>query len=124
MKKWIARLCLLTFVFGALFGGYQMNLFSGQKAEAAVQEELRGVWIASVYNIDFPSKQGISVTQMKQELDSILDNAEAMHFNAVFFQVRPTADALYRSNVYPWSAYLTGKQGQAPADGFDRWPIW
>lgn len=119
MKKWIARLCLLTFVFGALFSGYQMNLFSGQKAEAAVQEEVRGVWIASVYNIDFPSKQGISVTQMKQELDSILDNAEAMHFNAVFFQVRPTADALYRSNVYPWSAYLTGKQGQAPADGFD-----
>lgn len=119
MKKWIAKLCLLTFVFGALFGGYQMNLFSGQKAEAAVQEELRGVWIASVYNIDFPSKQGISVTQMKQELDSILDNAETMHFNAVFFQVRPTADALYRSNVYPWSAYLTGKQGQAPANGFD-----
>lgn len=56
---------------------------------------------------------------MKQELTDILDKAEAMHFNAVFFQVRPTADALYRSDLYPWSVYLTGTQGQAPAQGFD-----
>ena len=119
MKKWMAKLCLVTFALSLLFGSYQYILPDGQRAEAAVQEELRGVWIASVYNIDFPSKQGLSAEQMKQELDGILNNAQAMHLNAVFFQVRPTADALYRSNLYPWSGYLTGTQGQAPAQGFD-----
>lgn len=119
MKKWIAKLCLVTVVASFLFAGYYLPGDNGQQAEAAVQEELRGVWIASVYNIDFPSKQGISTAQMKQELTDILDKAEAMHFNAVFFQVRPTADALYRSDLYPWSVYLTGTQGQAPAQGFD-----
>ena len=119
MKKLIAKLCLVTFALSLLFGSYQYILSDGQRAEAAVQEELRGVWIASVYNIDFPSKQGLSVEQMKQELDGILSNAQAMHLNAIFFQVRPTADALYRSNLYPWSMYLTGTQGQAPAQGFD-----
>ena len=96
MKKLIAKLCLVTFALSLLFGSYQYILSDGQRAEAAVQEELRGVWIASVYNIDFPSKQGLSVEQMKQELDGILSNAQAMHLNAIFFQVRPTADALYR----------------------------
>lgn len=119
MKKLTAKLCLVTFALSLLFGSYQYILSDGQRAEAAVQEELRGVWIASVYNIDFPSKQGLSVEQMKQELDGILSNAQAMHLNAIFFQVRPTADALYRSNLYPWSMYLTGTQGQAPAQGFD-----
>ena len=93
--------------------------WGSKQAEAAGREELRGVWIARGYNIDFPSKKGISVAQMKQELNAILDNAEAMHLNAVFFQVRPTADALYRSDVFPWSVYLTGTQGQAPAQNFD-----
>lgn len=118
MKKWIARICLLTFVFSVLCSGAPLS-WGPKQAEAAGREELRGVWIASVYNIDFPSKKGISVAQMKQELNAILDNAEAMHLNAVFFQVRPTADALYRSDVFPWSVYLTGTQGQAPAQNFD-----
>lgn len=118
MKKWIARICLLTFVFSVLCSAAPLS-WGSKQAEAAGREELRGVWIASVYNIDFPSKKGISVAQMKQELNAILDNAEAMHLNAVFFQVRPTADALYRSDVFPWSVYLTGTQGQAPAQNFD-----
>lgn len=116
MKKWIAKVCLLTFVFSVLCGAGPLG---ATQAEAAGKEELRGVWIASVYNIDFPSKKGASVAQMKQELNAILDNAEAMHMNAVFFQVRPTTDALYRSDVFPWSVYLTGTQGQAPAQNFD-----
>lgn len=119
MKSWIAKLCLLTFVVSVLFGGYQLAGAGGSRAEAAVQEELRGMWIASVYNIDFPSKQNLSTAQMKQELNQILDDAEAMHMNAIFFQVRPTADALYQSSLFPWSMYLTGQQGKAPAQNFD-----
>lgn len=117
MKNWIVKLCLLTFIVTAMFGGYH---FSGsQRAEAAVPEELRGMWIASVYNIDFPGKQNLSVSQMKQELNQIIADAEAMNLNAVFFQVRPTADALYDSALFPWSKYLTGSQGKAPAQNFD-----
>lgn len=117
MRRWIAKLCLLTFAVTALFGGYQLT--GGQRAEAAPPEELRGMWIASVYNIDFPSKQNLSVSQMKQELNQIIADAEAMNFNAVFFQVRPTADALYDSALFPWSKYLTGTQGKAPGQSFD-----
>ena len=109
MKKWIATMCIL---------GVLMSLLP-IPVQAAAQEEMRGVWIASVYNIDFPSKQGMSVTQMKQELDAVVRYASEMHLNAVFFQVRPTADALYASKVFPWSGYLTGTQGVAPAQGFD-----
>lgn len=117
MKNWIVKLCLLTFIVTAMFGGYH---FSGsQRAEAAVPEEMRGMWIASVYNIDFPGKQNLSVSQMKQELNQIIADAEAMNLNAVFFQVRPTADALYDSALFPWSKYLTGSQGKAPAQNFD-----
>ena len=119
MKQWIAKVCLLAFAVSVLFGGYQLSAPGGRQAEAAVSEELRGMWIASVYNIDFPSKQNLSTPQMKQELDTILDDAQAMHLNAIFFQVRPTADALYPSSLFPWSAYLTGQQGKAPAQNFD-----
>lgn len=114
-RRWAAALCLLAFSAALLCGLWQLP--GGTPAEAA--GELRGVWIASVYNIDFPSRQGASAAQMRAELDDILDQAEAMHLNAIFFQVRPTADALYRSELYPWSRYLTGVQGKAPAQNFD-----
>ena len=92
MKKIIVLGCILAIVVGVV------NIFSddkGKTAEAAGVEEMRGVWIASVYNIDFPSKTGLTPTQMKQEIDDILHNVKAMNGNAVFFQVRPVADALY-----------------------------
>ena len=104
-------------------GGVGVLLFSSQphmqQAEAAATEEMRGVWIASVYNIDFPSKQGLSESQMKQEINTILENVKKMNGNAVFFQVRPVGDALYPSALYPWSSYLSGVQGQAPDNNFD-----
>ncbi len=122
MKNIIAKICLVAFAVVALVGGYPF-LSSAQQAEAKVSgsapEELRGVWIASVYNINFPSKQTLTVAQMKQELNQILDNTEDMNMNAIFFQVRPTADALYDSALFPWSKYLTGQQGTAPAQNFD-----
>ena len=89
-------------------------------AAHAVQEtqEIRGVWIASTYNIDFPQK-GSDTASMKKQLRDILDTAAAAGLNTVFFQVRPTCDALYPSELFPWSDTLTGEQGVAPEDGFD-----
>ena len=82
-------------------------------------KEMRGVWIASVININFPSQMGISKEQMASELDDIVQTVKQAGLNAIFFQVRPCADALYPSDIFPWSKYLTGVQGVTPNDGFD-----
>ena len=81
--------------------------------------ELRGVWIATVLNINFPSKPGISAEQMKAELDDIIKTCKETNLNAIFFQVRPTSDALYKSEIFPASKYLAGKQGDSLPGGFD-----
>jgi len=78
--------------------------------------ELRGAWIATVANIDWPSKPGLPVERQKAEFDSLLDVLKAMNLNAVFVQVRPSGDAFYNSASVPWSKFLTGEQGLPPAD--------
>lgn len=65
--------------------------------------ELRGVWVASVGNINFPGAQGLSVAEQQAELTAILDASAAAGLNAVFLQVRPESDALYASTLEPWS---------------------
>lgn len=81
--------------------------------------EFRGTWIASVWNVDWPSKPGLSGAQQRAELVRILDLVSALNMNAVVLQVRTEGDALYRSSLEPWSHWLTGEQGRAPADGYD-----
>lgn len=81
--------------------------------------EFRAAWIATVDNIDWPSKPGLSVKEMKRELLAILDTCQKLNMNAVVLQVRPSADALYKSPHEPWAWYLTGEQGRAPAENFD-----
>jgi len=76
--------------------------------------ELRGVWIATVFNINWPSSTGLSSAQAQGELIELLDVAQESGLNAVFFQVRPEADALYASSLEPWSRYLSGTQGVDP----------
>ncbi|MDL2288359.1 family 10 glycosylhydrolase, partial [Oscillospiraceae bacterium OttesenSCG-928-F05] len=87
-------------------------------------DEFRAVWVATVLNLDYPSKQGLSSALMRSEATAILDNCRAMGFNAVILQVRPSGDALYKSQYFPWSQYLTGSQGTAPGDGFDPLQFW
>lgn len=81
--------------------------------------EFRAAWIATVANIDWPSKPGLPVAQQKAELLALLDRAVQLHLNAVFFQVRPVADALYASPLEPWTEYLTGIQGKMPQPFYD-----
>ncbi len=92
--------------------------------QVPASQEFRGVWVPSVYNLDFPTKAGLPVDTLKQDIISVLDNALDIGFNAVILQVRPTGDALYKSELFPWSDYLTGTQGKAPADGFDPLAFW
>lgn len=81
--------------------------------------EFRGAWIATVANIDWPSKPGLSVPEQKAELISLLDRASQLKLNAVVFQVRSACDAMYVSPIEPWSEYLTGTQGRAPEPIYD-----
>src|SRR5438046_624559 len=71
--------------------------------------EFRGVWVATVANIDWPSKPGLPAEQQKKELVAILDQCKSLNLNAVVFQIRPMCDALYSSNLEPWSEFLTGE---------------
>ena len=82
-------------------------------------KEVRGVWIASVTNINFPSKKGLSGAQLKAELDDIIATCVAANLNAIYFQVRPNSDALYKSSIFPTSEWLTGVQGSGLQDNFD-----
>jgi uncharacterized lipoprotein YddW (UPF0748 family) len=84
-----------------------------------IPREFRGVWVATVANIDWPSTPGLSTQAQQDELIEILDRCVAMNFNAVVLQVRPTADALYASDLEPWSYYLTGEMGKAPKPFYD-----
>ncbi|HEX7240959.1 MAG TPA: family 10 glycosylhydrolase [Longimicrobiaceae bacterium] len=87
-------------------------------APPPVQREFRGVWVASVANIDWPSRPGLPAERQQAELLAILDRSVALNLNAVILQVRPAGDGLYRSELEPWSEYLTGAQGRAPE------PLW
>lgn len=84
-----------------------------------VPREFRGLWVASVDNIDWPSTPGLPTAAAKKELLTILDRARASGLNAVILQVRPAGDALYASSIEPWSEYLTGRQGIAPTPAWD-----
>lgn len=86
--------------------------------------DLKGVWVATVYNLDYPLKQTKDVSQLKSEAITILNNVSDMGLNAVFLQVRPSADAFYKSDIFPWSKYLTGKNGVAPDNNFDPLEFW
>jgi uncharacterized lipoprotein YddW (UPF0748 family) len=88
-------------------------------AFAAPQGEFRGVWVPTVLSLNYPSQPTTDPETLRRDALRILDDAKDMGFNAVFFQVRPAADALYASSIFPWSKYLTGVQGVAPANGFD-----
>lgn len=81
--------------------------------------EMRGLWIATVQNINFPSARGLSEDKLKSELDDIIATAKEDGFNAIFFQVRPTSDALYASDIFPLSRYVYGNQKMYEEGDFD-----
>lgn len=84
-----------------------------------IPREFRAAWVATVANIDWPSKPGLSTWDQQRELLAILDKAAALKLNAIVFHIRPGADAFYASRYEPWSQYITGRQGRAPEPPWD-----
>jgi uncharacterized lipoprotein YddW (UPF0748 family) len=100
-------------------GQSQVNTVQSLTTPPPIRREFRGVWIASVQNIDWPSQPGLSTQEQKDELVGMLDRAVALRLNAIILQVRPAADAMYASPYEPWSEYLTGRMGRAPSPWYD-----
>ena len=90
-----------------------LQLPAADLVEVAVPREFRGLWVATVSNLDFPSRPGLSASELRGEIDRIVARTDALGMNAIVFQVRPEGDALYRSEHEPWSRFLSGKQGRA-----------
>lgn len=95
------------------------SLFGQQSTELPKKREVRGIWIATVTNIDWPSRPGLSPAQQRQELIAILDQHQQTGINTVMLQVRPTADAFYAKSRELWSHWLMGKQGLSPMPEYD-----
>ncbi len=86
------------------------------------KREMRAAWISTVWQLDWPAQTGTTkavADAQKKELDNMLDNMQHAGLNAVCFQVRSMADAMYASSYEPWSSCLTGSRGKAPASDWD-----
>ncbi len=103
-----------------LFAAAALALFplssQAQNAPVAPKREFRGVWVATVANIDYPQKPDTRPVALREQWKQLLDMYKSMGLNAVIVQVRPAGDAIYPSNLVPWSKYLTGRQGLPPID--------
>jgi uncharacterized lipoprotein YddW (UPF0748 family) len=117
-RRWLPVLAVLTACSSSKdITGPPPAVIAPDTNPPAIQREMRGLWVATVANIDWPSRSTLTADQQRAELTSILDRAAAAGFNAIIFHVRPAADAVYRSSIEPWAAMLSGTQGTDP--GYD-----
>ncbi len=124
---WPIQLRLMRFRFLSLFLAL-ISILEGQSYSPVSERppqltrEFRAAWVAAIYNIDWPSRTGLSASTQQAEARAILDKLVSLKMNAVILQVRPHADALYASNIEPWSPWLTGTMGKSP--GYDPLAYW
>ncbi|WP_432400860.1 glycoside hydrolase family 10 protein [Wukongibacter sp. M2B1] len=116
----LLMLTVPVYAFRSLGYDGTQNALGVEEDVSNQKRELRAIWVATVYGLDYPlagatTESGV----LKKEIVEMLDNIQGMGFNTVFFQVRPAADALYPSKIFPWSKYLTGNQMTSPDKNFD-----
>jgi uncharacterized lipoprotein YddW (UPF0748 family) len=110
---------LAVLTAAALLSPSLSSSLAAQTEAPEVSREFRAAWVATVGNIDWPSKPGLSTWDQQRELLAILDRAATLRLNAIVLQIRPGADALYDSPYEPWSEYITGQQGRGPEPPWD-----
>ncbi len=116
----ILRVFVITTVAAGAWATSAVAQKQGTAADPPpVAREFRGVWVATVENIDWPSRPGLSGDEQQRELIAILDKCVDLNLNAVILQIRTQADALYPSKLEPWSEYLSGHMGKPPKPYYD-----
>ncbi|WP_030765525.1 MULTISPECIES: glycoside hydrolase family 10 protein [unclassified Streptomyces] len=117
---YIGRRALLAGAVGVIAAATAGSAAAAPRTSTRIPEgragatDFRGMWIATVSNVDWPSESGLSASRQRAELLALLDTAVARRLGAVVLQVRPAADALWPSKLEPWSQWLTGEQGVDP----------
>jgi uncharacterized lipoprotein YddW (UPF0748 family) len=125
MQSWLICLACVTCLTFGCNAAPTANLSAGGGNEPpAAPREFRAAWVATVANIDWPTKPGLSTAEQQAEAIRILDTARELNLNAIVLQVRTACDALYDSRYEPWSYYLTGEQGQPPRPYYDPLKFW
>lgn len=120
----ISIFCSVSLLSGCAATGTGSRKVVDDLPTIAAEREFRAAWVATVANIDWPSKPGLSTGEQQREILAILDKARSINLNAIILQVRPQCDALYKSDLEPWSFFLTGEQGKAPDPFYDPLIFW
>lgn len=131
-KKWLSGTALVVAIIFLVWtiAASLMSVWASDKSSSGAESnegkasEMRGIWVSTVLNLDYPSVKTTDAAKLKAEADEILDNIKKMNMNTVFLQVRPCGDAFYDSEIFPWSSYISGAQGTAPSGGFDPLDYW
>lgn len=120
MKKWgsiwIAFVMMITLL--------SPTAAYGETRPSTNEDTFKAMWVATVLNLDYPSKPTTDENQLKAEALEAIQYAKETGLNAIILQIRPSGDAFYNSQFFPWSKYLTGEQGLAPANQFDPLTFW
>lgn len=107
---------LCSFALSLLCGVAQEYRPSNEKPQRLAQE-FRAAWVTTIYNIDWPSRPGLSAAAQQAEMRAILDRLVSLKMNAIILQVRSQCDAAYESGIEPWAPAFTGTMGRSP--GYD-----
>lgn len=118
MKKKYIKLLLNSLLLISVLSSNAQCLTDAEFSKSNPKRDLRGMFLASVYSLNWPTNRLATPSVQQAELITILDNLKANGYNTVFLQVRSECDALYNSAIEPWGYYLTGTQGLAPN------PVW
>jgi uncharacterized lipoprotein YddW (UPF0748 family) len=120
----LVTIAAIVFLFQSCSSSKPATTTSNSASVPHAMREFRGAWIATVANINWPSAPGLSTADQQKEAIALLDFLQQHHFNAAILQVRPQCDALYKSDLEPWSYFLTGEQGKAPDPYYDPLEFW
>lgn len=115
MTKTLKAICVVL----GLVCSLKMILPQEGGSVLANDSPIKGVWAATLYSMDYPSSPTQNAETLRADALKLIENTAKHGFNTLFLQVRPAGDAFYKSEIYPWSKYLTGTEGTAPDDGFD-----
>lgn len=120
MRRILYKIAITTLLLSNIQIDLSAQCVEGKEVNlASPKRDVRGVFLTTVFNLNWPSSKTLAPSVQRSDLLNILDRLAANNYNTIFFQVRTECDALYKSEIEPWSYYLTGTQGQAPSDGWD-----